>query len=176
MPLFYITGIAGSGKSEICKQLKLRGYEAYDTDDDGLAKWHNNKSGYVHPKSSVKSEDRTKAFLKRHSWKVPRSEIESLADHAHDKSIFLCGVVGDEKEIRNLFKDVFALVIDDQTLKRRLLTRTNNDWGKQPHELKLVLKWQHDSLKSYRKFGYTRIDAAKPIPTVVNNILKQTPP
>ena len=173
MSLFLITGNSGTGKSRVAKELKSRGYETYDIDDDGLAKWHNNITGYVHPKSSVKKEARTKSFLNVHSWRVPLKEIENLVERSNDKVIFLCGVIGDEKKLRSLFKDVFALVINDETLKHRLLTRTSNDWGKQPHELKLVLQWQHDSLESYRELGYTIIDASQPIKIVVDNILEK---
>jgi broad-specificity NMP kinase len=173
MPLFLITGIAGSGKSEVCKELKERGYKAYDTDDDGLAKWHNNITGYVHPKSSVKKEDRTKAFLKIHSWKVPQLEVENLLKHSVGKPVFLCGVTGDEQKIRHMFNKVFALIIDDETLEHRLQIRTSNNWGKQPHELKQVMKWQHDSLDSYRELGYILIDANQPLNIVVDNILEQ---
>src|SRR5437660_1029900 len=81
MPLYYITGIAGSGKSTVLSELKRRGYEAYDVDEAGpaTAKWYNDTTGFVHPKSSVKKEDRTPDFLANHSWKVPRQEVVELA-------------------------------------------------------------------------------------------------
>jgi adenylate kinase family enzyme len=171
MSLFFITGIAGSGKSTVQKELKSRGYEAYDTDDDGFAKWHNNETGYIHPKSSVKNEDRTKEFLKIHSWKVPRQEVEDLASRAKGKTIFLCGVAANEDEIRDLFKAVFELTIDDETLIHRLTTRTNNDWGKQPHELQQTLESQHNIDELYRKHNPILIDATQPIEVVVDNII-----
>jgi dephospho-CoA kinase len=130
MALFFITGIAGSGKSTLAKALKAKGCEAYDTDDDSFARWRNKNSGYIHPKSSIKKEARTEAFLADHTWVVPRSEVEELARRAKNKDIFLCGVASNEDELRNLFKQIFELVIDNETLKHRLLTRTSNDWGK----------------------------------------------
>jgi dephospho-CoA kinase len=38
MALIFITGISGAGKSTIAKELSRRGYEVYDTDEDGLSK------------------------------------------------------------------------------------------------------------------------------------------
>jgi shikimate kinase len=174
MPLFFITGIAGSGKSTVQHELKSRGYEAYDTDDDGFAKWHNDLTGYVHPKSSVKKEDRTEEFLKIHSWKVPRIEIEELATCAKRKIIFLCGVASNEDELRDLFEAVFELTIDDETLINRLTTRTNNDWGKQPQELKKTLESQHNADELYRKHNPILIDATQPVDIVVDTILRKT--
>ena len=173
MALFFVTGISGSGKSTVTNELKSRGYEAYDTDDDGLARWHNNNTGYIHPKSSVKKEDRTDEFLKIHSWIVPRSLVEDLAHRAGNKTIFLCGVAHNEDGIRGLFKAVFELTIDDKTLIRRLTTRTNNDWGKQPHELDQTLANQHNLEELYRKHNPILVDATQPIRIVVDNILEK---
>ncbi|HUD06252.1 MAG TPA: AAA family ATPase [Candidatus Saccharimonadales bacterium] len=172
MSLFFITGIAGTGKTTVWQELKSRGYEAYDVDESGLAKWQNKETGYVHPKSSVKKEQRTREFLESHSWNVSRQEVEELAVRAKDKDIFLCGAVTNEIEIRDLFKLVFALMVDNKTLKHRLLTRVGNAWGKQPHELEQTLVWQHDANEAYKKFGDFIIDSSRPINDVVNDILK----
>lgn len=173
MALFFITGIAGSGKSTVTNELKARGYEAYDTDDDGFARWHNDQTGYIHPKSSVKKEDRTNEFLKIHSWIVPRSSVEELARRSDNKTIFLCGVASNEDEIRDLFKAIFELTIDDETLILRLKTRTTNDWGKQPHELEQTLTSQHNLDELYSKNNPILIDATQPVGVVVDNILEK---
>ncbi len=172
MSLFFITGISGSGKSEVTRELKARSYEAYDTDDDGLAKWQNNETGYIHPKSSVKQESRTDDFLHSHSWNVSRQDVIKLAERAKDKPIFLCGVADNAHELLDLFSKVFALAIDGDTLKHRLETRTGNNWGKQPHELQWSLKQQESKNKAYRNAGFTIIDAAQPVRKVVDGILK----
>lgn len=173
MSLFFVTGISGSGKSETCKELKRRGYEAYDTDDDGLARWQNIITGYVHPKSSIKKQDRTEAFLKVHSWVVPRSHVKTLAKSAFNKPVFLCGAASNEDDIRDLFKVVFELTVDDKTLIHRLQTRTNNDWGKQPHELEKTLERQHNADKLYRRANPILLDATQPIDVVVDQLIEK---
>ena len=172
MPLYYITGIAGSGKSTVLSELRDRGFEAYDVDERGpvTAKWHNDTTGFIHPKSSVKKEDRTPEFLAAHSWRVPRQEVIELAQHAATKTIFLGGSIANETEL-DLFSAVFALVIDDNTLKHRLTTRTNNDWGQNPHELELTLAQNHTLFETYRQFKYIVINADHPIYTIVAEIL-----
>ena len=135
MALYFITGVSGTGKSSVTHELRKRGYVAYDTDDDALARWQNTETGYVHPKSSVKAPDRTKDFLKAHAWNVPREYIEQMATENPDKTSFVCGVANNFDQLQDLFSKVFALTIDETTLRHRLLSHSNNDWGKQPHEL-----------------------------------------
>lgn len=171
MALYLITGVNGSGKSSAIRELKQRGYEAYDTDERGpvTAKWHNDKTGYVHPKSSVKTEMRTPEFITEHSWKVPRQEVEALAKQEGTKTIFVCAV--NENDIRDLFKLAFALVIDDDTLRHRLANRTTNNWGKQRHELQQSLEFNHRVSKTYKTNGYITIDATQSLDKVVDEIL-----
>jgi len=173
VPLHYITGISGSGKSTVLTELKRRGYEAYDVDEAGpaTAKWHHNTTGFVHPKSSVKQADRTPEFLANHSWKVPRQEVIDLAAQAEQKTIFLGGSIGNELELRDLFSLVFALVIDDETIKRRLAARTDNDWGKSPHELERTLAVSHELHERYMNLGYIVVDASQPTDMVATEIL-----
>ena len=171
MPLFFVTGISGSGKSTVVHELRARGYEAYDTDDDGLSRWHNKQTGYIHPKSSIKKEDRTEEFINSHTWEVPRAEVEKLAQQAINKPIFLCGVSDNATKLVGLFKAVFALTVDEATLIHRLETRTNNEWGKQPHELEQTLSYQDYLNDLYKKMGFIEIDATQPVKTIADNLL-----
>ena len=171
MALFLITGTAGTGKSQVCRVLKERGYEALDTDDDGLARWQHNQTGYIHPKSSVKPHQRTAEFLAEHSWNVPRQHVEELGRKATDKAIFLCGSLANEAELRDLFAIVFALYVDDKTLKHRLATRTTNDWGKQPQELQLTLEHHHRIYAEHEQRGDVIVDATRSLDEEVDFIL-----
>ncbi len=171
MSLFLVTGTAGTGKSEVCRVLKERGYAAFDIDDDGLARWQHNGTGYIHPKSSVKSEQRTAAFIAEHAWNVPREYLEDLLKSAGDKPLFICGSLGNEDKVRDLFRKIFALYVDDDTLVHRLATRTNNDWGKQHHELEQTLRHHHEIYDKHRRMGDIVIDASKPVNDIVEVIV-----
>jgi thymidylate kinase len=69
---------------------------------------------------------------------------------------------------------IMALVIDEETLRHRIATRTNNNFGQVPHELESILEWQRSATDNYRKFGMTMIDATRPVQNVVDEILKKT--
>jgi hypothetical protein len=66
---------------------------------------------------------------------------------------------------------VFLLSIDEDTLRHRLLTRTAHDFGTKPHELELLLAWNEAIDQHYRSRGAIVIDATKPPPFVVDEIL-----
>ena len=44
MSLTLITGTSTSGKSAVAKELVKRGYEAYDTEHNGISAWYNKKT------------------------------------------------------------------------------------------------------------------------------------
>jgi hypothetical protein len=113
MALILLTGTAGTGKTLVCDALKERGFEAYDVDVDGLARWQNVHTGYVHPKSSVKPGQRTPKFLKEHLWVVPYRLLEEISQKCKDKPVFISGSLGNEDELRGLFSRVIALYVDD---------------------------------------------------------------
>lgn len=173
MALYFITGVQGSGKSTVLAALKRRGYEAYDVDEAGpaTAKWHHNTSSFVHPKSSVKKEARTSDFLANHSWKVPRQEVADLSQQASEKPIFLGGNIANEPELQDLFSEIFALTIDDETLRHRLANRTDNDWGQNLHELELSLTANHKLSERYAESGYVIINASQTTDAVIAEIL-----
>jgi uridine kinase len=39
MPLVYVTGISGSGKSAVLQELRQRAHKAVGVDEDGYARW-----------------------------------------------------------------------------------------------------------------------------------------
>lgn len=170
MSLIFVTGISGSGKSEVLKELRARGHKAYGTDEDGIAAFYDRTSGLIagHPD---RPEHRTPEWRAKHVWKAQRDNVEKLADSAKDKSVFLCGSVENDNEFWDLFSKVVSLVIDEKTLRHRIATRTNNNFGQNPHELTAILGWQKTAEQDYRRFGAEIIDATQPVDKVVDDIL-----
>jgi hypothetical protein len=54
-------------------------------------------------------------------------------------SFFVCGSSRNRDDFLLYFSKVFNLRIDDETMVRRLADRTNNDFGKIPEEVQLML-------------------------------------
>jgi dephospho-CoA kinase len=66
--------------------------------------------------------------------------------------------------------EVIALVADEQTIRRRLASRSNT-FGQTPEELADVLFWHAGFEAAYRGFGATIIDATRPLSEVVAEVL-----
>ncbi len=70
-----------------------------------------------------------------------------------------------------LFDRVGCLVVDDETVERRLATRTTNAFGKNPEDLDRILGWNRDLEASYREVGAVIIEATRPVEAVAAEVL-----
>ncbi len=172
MSLVYVTGIAGSGKSAVCKELIKRGYEAKDG-DDGLSDFYVNSTGEI-VERPVDVAERTKEWRSKFTWKMSRDKLLVLKSRASSKTTFVCGVASNEDEYLDVFDKVFALMVDVDTLKGRLNDRDDDSFGKSPHEMDTILEWQQGVEDYYHKVGAQIIDATKPLNEVVDEITSST--
>src|ERR1700686_4450198 len=97
MALIWVTGICGAGKSTARQELKRRGYDAYGTDEDGIARWVNIHTGEIGQPNG--KADRTPQFAAQHDWRVDPYKVRQLAKIGEDHPVFLCGSVGNEVEV-----------------------------------------------------------------------------
>ncbi|GHF92796.1 MULTISPECIES: hypothetical protein [Amycolatopsis] len=97
---------------------------------------------------------------------IDRAKVEALAARAAGGIAFFCGCPENHEDVRDLFDLVICLVIDEDTLRNRLRTRTSNSFGKHPEELAAAL-----ADNAYRHPGATIIDGTRPLPEVADTIL-----
>jgi hypothetical protein len=83
--------------------------------------------------------------------------------------LFVCGSSRNRDRFLPYFTKVFNLRIDDDTMRRRLFKRTNNDFGKQPEELELMLTLNRNDEKPA---GAIDVDATQPLDQVVDEVLR----
>jgi broad-specificity NMP kinase len=171
VPLVYVTGISGSGKSAVCAELNRRGYEAHDTDRDENAVWVNRTTGEVTAVAGAADRSRP-GWLLDQEWRVVPSKVQALAGRADERLVFLCGSTANEDEVWHLFARVIYLAIDEQTLRDRLASRTSNDFGKAPEELEAILAWHEVGDADYLRFGAVIVDASLPLHHVVDRVLE----
>ena len=168
MPLVWVTGSSGVGKSTVCDLLKSRGVLAVDADFEGFSHWVDRKSGraVTNPPDPVPA-----GWLERFGWNISRAEVEILSRTMRDKTAFLCGSAENEEAVRDLFDHMICLVTDNETIRGRLGTRTTNLFGKHPEELAAALGWNDDVESRYRRLGATIIDGTQPPAEVADAIL-----
>jgi len=172
MPLIYITGVSGSGKSAVRTELMKRGYKAIGTDEDGIATFYNNETGKMID-NPTNAQGRSPEWYAHHTWKMCRQRVERLALQGKDNPVFLCGGAANDEEVWDLFSRIVALIIDEATLKKRIAARTTNDFGKLPHEYASVLEWQKGAEAYYRRMNAVLVDATQAIEVVVDEIVEE---
>lgn len=137
--------MSGSGKSAVCEELTKRGYEVYEVDNQP------SKDGVrLNPE-----------------W------VQRLSEKAHDKMIFISGVRprSEESAVAKLFDQVIFLTADTSTLKQRLTSRTNNDYGKDPNEQAKILEWAKQADGYHKQNNACMIDSTQPLDRVVEQVI-----
>lgn len=157
MSNYHIDGPSGSGKSTVYEELKRRGYRVIEADEE-LAYYGDPKTGEPAEASPL-------------NWIWHKDKVETELGKQNDVPVFVCGGTMNRDDFSHHFEKTFMLFIDDETLKHRLLTRTNNEFGKHPDELASQLEWNQKVVKHAREKGYILIDSTKPVNEVVDEIL-----
>lgn len=164
----WVTGNSGTGKSTVCGELRARGHIAFDGDEDGFCRWADRSNGEVvmDPPYPV-----PEGWLERYGWMIVRERVEALVEESRSRTAFLCGSAENEEDVRELFDVTVCLVIDEDTLRHRLATRTTNAFGQHPEELAAALEWNPRMRGIYEGLGATVIDASKPVNEVVDSVI-----
>jgi dephospho-CoA kinase len=167
--LVWITGNAGTGKSELCTALARRGCRTIDS-DLGMAVWENRTTGdFIRAEEAGRVSQR---WFADHRWVLPRSRVEDVARTATAQSVFLCGLVQNDEELWDLFDVTICLVLDDVTIRERIARRTGNPFGKAPAELEAILAINGPLVARYTDLGATLIDASRPVEEVADDVVR----
>ncbi|MDT5018177.1 MAG: hypothetical protein QOD39_4337 [Mycobacterium sp.] len=169
MGLIYVTGASGVGKSAVCGELRGREFVAYDTDRNGLARWFENGSG-VEVRLPAEPALRGDEWYANNTYRLPRETAERVAAEVGDGVGFVCGTVGNDNEIWELFETVISLSLDAETLRRRLTERMGG-FGSTGEELQRVLGWHARVDADNSQYGAVLIDASPPVAEVVDRVL-----
>lgn len=153
---YLVEGLSGTGKSAVYEELVRRGYEAVST--DRTWSYHADPAtglpgGPVHHDNWMWDERRAVRELER-----PEPEV-----------LFVCGSSRNRDHFLRYFDVVFNLRIDDDTMRRRLSERADNEFGKEPWQLALMLELNRNDEKPA---GAVDVDATQPLTQVVDELLR----
>jgi dephospho-CoA kinase len=160
MSNYLIEGISGTGKTTVGEELQKRGFKVIDADQTfGF---------YGDPKTGLPTDDKHQL-----NWIWDSSKVKQELTALDGKPIFVCGGAMNQIDFTNYFASIFTLYVDDETLKNRLLSRSNNDFGKDPEDLARQLEWNKGTIAYANQRKTVLIDATKPIDEVVDEILNK---
>ncbi len=165
---YLIEGVSGTGKTSVATELQQRGYHAIHGDRE-LAYQGDLHTGKPLDDSTHRQNIPDAAFRHQHHlWDV--DEVKSLmADRSHP--VFFCGGSRNFHRFIDLFDGVFVLDIDLDTLKRRLVSRDEDEFGGKPDEREMIV--QLHATKEDVPRNATTIDATAPLTAVVDDILSK---
>lgn len=160
---FLIEGGSGTGKTAVCNELRRRGYHAINGDRE-LAYQGDPETG--EPLAGVTGV----SAHHHHLWRV--DDVKALTEDQREAVTFFCGGSRNLAKFIDLFDAVFVLEVDLDTLRRRLDARPKDEWGGHRAERKLIerLHRTREEIPS----GAIAIDAAAPLQSVVDDILRRT--
>ncbi len=162
-----ITGISGSGKTYLARYFRRRSLNAYDGDAvHGLAKWVNGKGRAVsYPK------DASQEWLSRNYWVWSERRLRALLNCRRD--VFVFGIPHNLYDIVTLFNEAYYLKASRALIHKRLASRgRDNDFGKAPHQMRMILAWKNYADRQARMAGLRFIDASLPPSRIMRALLR----
>ncbi len=141
-----LTGVSGTGKSSLVKELRRRDYVAYDADDDG----------FTQPRPDG-------------SWGWRLSLVRSLFDQQDDWLLFFAGCSDEQTQLEFDLKVLLTAPVE--VILERLRTRTTNSFGKAQAERDRVLADMDWVLPLLRTSADIIVDTTKPVSEVADAVV-----
>jgi gluconate kinase len=153
---YLVEGLSGTGKSAVHEELIRRGYKAISAD----RAW----AYYADPCTGLTGEP-----ISHDTWMWDQKKAVSELTSPEPEVLFVCGSSRNRDHFLHYFTKVFNLRIDDDTMRRRLEARTDDDWplGQEGVELMLELNRSDEG-----PAGAIDVDATQSLDDVVDELLR----
>lgn len=148
--------MSGAGKSTVIGALGALGYKAIDTDADAWSEW-----------VDVDGEP-------DYRWREDR--IQHLLATEDADVLFVGGCKSNQGKFRRYFDHIVLLSAPAPVLVARVVSRTNNPYGKQPDELARILRDIEAVEPLLRRSATLEVDASAPLEQVVASLLRLVRP
>jgi hypothetical protein len=166
---YLIEGVSCAGKTTVAEELQRRGHHVIHGDRK-FAYYGDPETGEPLECPALESEAERVAWgYPRWIWPVDRVRA-LLADQSEPVSFF-CGGSRNAHHFIHLFDAVFVLDLDTHTLRARLTSRPEDEFGGRPLERDFVMR-VHATGEGLPE-GAFRIDATRPVAGVVDDILSR---
>jgi shikimate kinase len=155
-----LTGMSGTGKSTLIRELAARGHKAIDTDSDEWSEW------------VVAGDAGQAGQCAEPDWLWREGRIQRLLSCEDGDVLFVSGCKSNQVKFYAQFDQIVLLTAPVPVLVERLATRTSNPYGKQPDELARVLRHLQTIEPRLRAAASVEVDTSAPIDQVIETILR----
>ena len=165
-----VTGISGSGKSALSKKLNEMGYKAYSIEDmPGLFTLIDKKTGKPAPDQE---QNETVEEALGTDWVCDKEKLSSIIENEPSEITFYCGVASNRIALIRLFDSVILLKISPETMRERLSTRTENDFGRKSEVQDWILTWKDWFENDVQEKGASVVDANQGLDKVAEEVIR----
>jgi len=134
-----ITGVAGSGKTTICEELTRQGYPAISLEDIKELFIMRDKET-KEPITNLDNDDLE--AVEKTEWICNKKKLQELIKKTSGKLVFYAGIASNLDDLLPLFEEIVLLKASNETLRKRLSTRTNNDYARTEEVQKRLFDWK----------------------------------
>ena len=165
-----ITGIAGSGKSSVCEELRNQGYRVHDFENEGYCEFVDKKTGKV-----VKGPDENDLeSIKQRKWMCDKNKLQQLIHSNPEKIVFYCGTASNINDLLPMFDKIFLLKVAPKILCERLSRRMPGAFGRMPKVQQWILSWKDCHENQLCKKGAIVIDASRSLQEIAMDIVERS--
>ena len=154
-----LTGISGTGKSTLIRELAALGYKAIDADYDGWSHY-------------VPAPDDAETGTPGQDWVWREDRIQRLLATEDAEVLFMSGCASNQARFYPQFDHIVLLSAPIELIKERLATRTDNPFGKHPDELARILGHKQTVEPRLRKVATLEIDTSAPLDQILTAVLQ----
>jgi dephospho-CoA kinase len=165
---FYITGLPGTGKTTVIKELQKRGIISFDMDEvAGLCHWRHKKTfERVDYHSGAGKE-----WLDCHEWVGDVVKLKEIIA-ARREPVVIGGFISNQNEYLSLFDEVFLLQCSQDTMISRLKARIGKDeYGKTEIEREMILRDRREFERDSIERGAIVINTEESIDRAIKKII-----
>ncbi|QBD77310.1 shikimate kinase [Ktedonosporobacter rubrisoli] len=163
MKRILLTGMSGTGKSTVIRELAARGYKAVDADSDEFSQWveiEGEASAEVTPVDGNRD------------WVWREDCIQDLLSTEDTDVLFVSGYAENMPTFFPQFDLIVLLSAPASVIVERLRTRTTNQYGKRSEEVARVLSLVESIEPRLRCAAGYEIDTRIPLSEVVATLLQ----
>ena len=149
--IIFVTGMSGTGKSTVLKELSLKGHKIVDTDYDGLIVYGTD------PRWGP-------------GWLWDEKRMKSILTEHTQGTLFIAGTVSNQRKFYSHFDAIVLLSAPLEVMRERIEFRSTNNYGKTKEQWEEIVHYTKKIEPLIRNGANFEIDTRKPLNQIVDEL------